>query len=177
MHVFSAGRPVKAQGKPKQHIMHGLFTTDGGALFIPCRESLLETFKPVLFSYICLYKHSLPHSRYQDVSSVIKPPPVRYYPKPVCEETSDKLWEMRMRWLLKCVNVCRYCPAVGFVRTVVISCLTKWGHKYNSLNLFLISKRHEKFISSLGKQWGTSHTLNKYFMVTARALIWWLRRV
>lgn len=44
-------------------------------------------------SCIFLHKHGLPNSRCQDVSNVMKPPPVRYYPQPVRKETPpNQVW-------------------------------------------------------------------------------------
>lgn len=54
-------------------------------------------------------------------------------------------------------------------RQALISWLTQWGHKHKGLNLFLIGRRDQKHISFLGKQWGTQHTLNKYFDHSLRA--------
>lgn len=54
-------------------------------------------------------------------------------------------------------------------RQALISWLTNWGHEHKGLNLFLIRRRDQKHISFLGKQWGTQHTLNKYYDPSLRA--------
>lgn len=89
------------------------------------------------------------------------------YPKPACKETPDEVWEMRKKLASK---MCKCEKALcSEQRQALISWLTKWGHKHKGLNLFLIRRRDQKHISFLGKQWGTQHTLNKYYDHSLRA--------